>query len=105
MMNIEGIKDSLLPKFIANGEGKFYRSIIFLALQKLILIESGTFKGMPPHLEYLEYHDKFMILYRREGDQVYCSIARMLRKAAHKIYRIMLKKNMTQKNAKFLNLV
>jgi len=103
-MSTDSIKQDLVPKYMA-GEQKFYRSIIFLALQKLIATEKGLYKGTPPHLEYLDYHDRFMILYRREGDEVYINIAKMLRKAAHKIYRIMLKKNMTQANTKFLNLV
>lgn len=104
-MNTEGLKGNLVPEFLANGEEKFYRSIIFLALQKLVLIDKGAYKGMPPHLEYLDYHDRFIILYRREGDEVYLKIAKMLRKAAHKIYRIMLKKKMTPPHPKFLNLV
>ena len=104
-MSTESIKESLVPQYIAGGEEKFYRSIIFLALQKLILMQKGAYRGLPPHLEYLEYYDRFIILYRREGDEVYRSIARMLRKAAHKIYRIMLKKNMTPPNPKFLTLV
>lgn len=104
-MSIDGLKQDIVPKFVASGEQKFYRSIIFIALQKLILIEKGLYKGIPPNLEYLEYYDQFIILYRREGDEVYLSIAKMLRKAAHKIYRIMLKKKMTPPNAKFLSLV
>ena len=104
-MNTEGIKTNLVPEFLANGEEKFYRTIIFLALQKLVLISKDSYRGVPPHLEYLDYHDRFIILYRREGDDVYLRIAKMLRKAAHKIYRIMLKKNMTPPHPKFLNLV
>lgn len=104
-MNTDGLKEGLVPKYVEGGEEKFYRSIIFLALQKLILINKGLYKGIPPHLEYLAYHDGFIILYRREGDEVYLSIARMLRKAAHRIYRIMLKKKMTAPNPKFLNSV
>lgn len=104
-MSIEGLKEGYVPKYVASGEQKFYRSIIFLALQKLILIDKGIYKGIPPNLEYMDYYDRFIILYRREGDEVYLQIAKMLRKAAHKIYRIMLKKKMTVSNAKFLNLV
>jgi len=104
-MSTEGIKSNLVPEFLANGEDKFYRSIMFIAIQKLVLINKGAYRGIPPHIEYLDYYDRFIILYRREGDEVYLSIAKMLRKAAHKLYRIMLKKNMTPPNAKFLNLV
>lgn len=104
-MSFEGLKEEIVPKFVASGEQKFYRSILFLALQKLIATKNGTYKGIPPHLEYLDYHDSFIILYRREGDEVYLRIAKMLRKAAHKIYRIMLKKNMAVPNNRFLTLV
>jgi hypothetical protein len=104
-MSTEGIKDNLVPEFVAGGEPKFYRTILFLAMQKLVLMNKGLYRGIPPNLEYLDYHDRFIILYRREGDEVYLRIAKMLRKAAHRIYRIMLKKNMTAPNARFLNLV
>lgn len=101
---MDGLKE-IVPKFVASGEQKFYRSIIMIALQKLILVEKENYRGMLPHLEYMEYHDQFLILYRREGDEIYLQIAKMLRKAAHKIYRIMLKKNMTTPHPKFLSLV
>lgn len=104
-MSNENIKDGLVPQYISGGEEKFYRSIIFLALQKLILIENGNYKGLFPHLEYLDYYDKLIILYRREGDEVYRNIAKMLRKAGNKIYRIMLKKNMIKKDDRFFNVV
>jgi len=103
-MSFEVLKE-LVPKFVAGGEQKFYRSILVLALQKLIATEKGIYKGIPPHLEYLDYYDRFIILYRREGDEIYLGIAKMLRKAAHKIYRIMLKKDMTTINPRFLTLV
>lgn len=104
-MSVDGLKENYVPQFISNGEDRFYRSLLFLALNKLVLINKGMYKGTPPHLEYLEYYDRFIILHRREGDEVYLQIAKMLRKAAHRIYRIMLKKKMTSPNMKFLNLV
>lgn len=104
-MSIDGLKQEYVPKYMANGDQKFYRFLLLLALNKLVLIDKGMYKGTPPNLEYLDYHDLFIILYRREGDEVYLRIAKMLRKAAHKIYRIMLKKGMTAPNAKFLSLV
>ena len=36
---------------------------------------------------------------------IYLDIAKVFRKVAHKIYRVMLKKSLTPKNSKFLNLV
>lgn len=104
-MSADGLKEEYVPKFISNGEDKFYRSLLFIAINKLVLIDRGMYKGIMPHLEYLDYYDRFICLHRREGDEIYLKIARMLRKAAHKIYRIMLKKNMTISSTKFLNLV
>lgn len=75
------------------------------ALNKLVLINKGTHIELTPDLEFLDYHNRFIILYRREGEEVYLRVARIFRKAAHRIYRIMLKKDMTAPNAKFLNLV
>lgn len=104
-MSVDVLKEKYVPQFISNGEDRFYRSLLFLALNKLVLINKGMYKGTHPHLEYLEYYDRFIILHRREGDEVYLQIAKMLRKAAHRIYRIMLKKKMTTTNMKFLNSV
>lgn len=75
------------------------------ALNKLILIEKDDYKGILPNLEFIEYHDKFIILYRREGEDVYLELAKLFRKIAHKIYRVMLKKKMTPPSTKFLTLV
>jgi hypothetical protein len=104
-MSVDGLKDDFVPKFITNGEDKFYRSLLFLAINKLALIKEGLYKGALPHLEYLDYCDRFLILHRREGDEIYLRIAKMLRRAAHRIYRIMLKAKMASYNDKFLNLV
>jgi hypothetical protein len=104
-MSVDGLKEDFVPKFITNGEDKFYRSLLFLAINKLVLINAGAYKGIPPHLEYLDYCDRFLILHRREGDEIYLRIAKMLRRAAHRIYRVMLKKKMTPYSDKFLNLV
>lgn len=103
-MSIESLKE-FIPTYVGGGEEKFYRSIILAALHKIIESEKGLYKGLPPHLQYLEHYEGFLILYRREGDLVYLDMARMLRKASHKIYRIMLKKNLANINHKFLNLV
>lgn len=104
-MSVEALKNNFVPKYLATGEQKFYRFLILYALNKLIYIEKGSFKGKPPELEFLDYYEQFIILYRREGEEVYLELARVFRKAAHKVYRVMLKKNMTEKNTKFLNLV
>ena len=104
-MSVEALKKEFVPKYLAAGEPKFYRFLLFYALNKLIHIQKGTYKGKSPELELLDYYDQFIILYRREGEEVYLELGRVFRRAAHKIYRAMLKKELTEKNPRFLNLV
>lgn len=104
-MNTESIKKEFVSKYLAQGEFKFYRFLLFYSLNKLVSIQNGIYKGISPELELLNYYDKFIILYRREGEDVYLNLAKLFRKAAHKIYRTMLKKELVQYNARFLNLV
>lgn len=104
-MSAEVLKKEFIPKYLATGDEKFYRFLLTYALKKLVLINNGTYKGISPDLELLDYYDRFVTLYRIEGDEVYLQLSRLFRKSAHRIYRIMLKKNMTITNNKFLNLV
>ena len=104
-MSVEALKKEFVPKYLAAGEPKFYRFLLLYALNKLIYIEKGSFKGISPETEFLDYYDQFIILYRREGEEIYLDLARVFRRAGHKIYRIMLKKKMTEYNPRFLNLV
>lgn len=105
----EDILKTALPKYLTMGEDKFYRFLLTYAINKLVVINQSNkiepFTGTPPDLQLLGYHERFVILYRREGNEAYLEIARLCRKAAHKIYRLMLKNGMTVPNAKFLNLV
>jgi hypothetical protein len=110
-MSVDVLKQEFVPKYLAVGDGRFYRFLLTYALNKLIGMErqatekKSPIEMVPPDLELLEYYEKFLVLYRREGDVVYLEIASLFRKAAHRIYRIMLKRSMTVPNAKFLHLV
>lgn len=104
-MNVELFKKEFLPRFINSGEDKFYKSLLLISLNKLVMIEKGIYRGTLPHLELLNYYEQLIILYRREGEDVYLKVAKTFRRAAHKIYRVMLKKNMCPVNTKFLNVV
>jgi hypothetical protein len=103
-MNIEHLKKEFVPKYTAVGEPKFYRSLLFDAINKLRLKEKESFKTAP-NIEFLEWSQQFLTMYRREGDQVYLEMSRIFRRAAHKIYRALLKKKMITYNPRFLNLV
>ena|ERR1700686_957650 len=104
-MSVDVLKQEFVPKYLASGEQKFYRFLLVYGLNKLIAFERGVYKGEMPNLEFLEFHDRFIVLYRREGEEIYLKVARLFRKAANKLYRVMLKKKMTDINPKFLNLV
>jgi hypothetical protein len=100
------LKDKFVPKYIEEGEPKFYRFLLFHALNKLVLMEQGFQKdGAAPHEALLDYHDQCLILYRREGEAHYLIMARIFRRAAHKMYRALLRKKLTSYNLKFLNSV
>lgn len=104
-MSVEALKKEFVPKYLAAGEAKFYKFLLLYALNKLVYLEKGSYTGVSPELDFLNYYEQFIILYRREGEGVYLDLARVFRRAAHKIYRILLKKKMTEKNIRFLNLV
>jgi hypothetical protein len=104
-MSAEVLKSTIVPLYVAEGECKFYRTLIVSALNRLVLIEQGNFTGTSPETEFMNSYDKLIILYRKEGNTVYLDLAKLFRKAAHKIYSIMLKKKMIPINRKFLNLV
>lgn len=104
-MTVDIAKTDFVSKYDSLGEQKFYKFLLCDAINKLIKIRDGEYKGYSPELEFLESAEKFLILYRRDDKEAYLSISKSFRKAAHKIYRMMLKKQMTPRNAKFLNLV
>jgi hypothetical protein len=104
-MSVDTLKDEFVAKYLQEGEQKFYRFLLVRALNKLVAIERQLYKGEAPNLELLSYYDRFIISYRREGEEAHLQMARLFRKAGHKVYRIMLRKQMTQINPKFLNLV
>lgn len=105
-MSMESLKQEFVPKYKAAGEpNKFYRSLLFLALNKMVIIEQGFLKGVSPDVAFLDCHDQFIILYRREGEEHYLDMARAFRRAAHKMYRVLRRKNLIPYNPRFLNLV
>jgi hypothetical protein len=99
------LKEEFLPRYIQAGEQKFYRFLLVYAMNKIIAIEKKKYKGEFPSLEFLDYHERFILLYRKEGNKVYLELSRIFRKAAHKTYRALLKKNMVAVNSRFLNVV
>lgn len=104
-MQTVGATKQIIDKYNSIGEYKFYHFLLSSGVKKLVKIKEKDYIGFSPELEYLEYANNFLYLYRREDKEAYIEISRVFRKAAHSIYRCMLKKELTPRNAKFLNLV
>lgn len=104
-MNADFIKQEFLSKYLSMGPDKFYRSLLGYSIKKIVAAKQEKKEHLTINLELLDYYDQLIILYRREGDVNYLELAKLFRKAAHKIYRFLLKENLTNKNNKFLNLV
>lgn len=102
-MQSDNIKKLFINKYSTVGEEKFYKFLITYALNRVV--DTSPKGNYNPALELMDYYDMFLKLYRREGDDIYLELARQFRRAGHKIYRVILKKGLTDKNAKFLNIV
>lgn len=102
------LKKEFVEKYKAVGEQKFYDFILTFGIDKLFKIQSGQLKGTSPEIELMEYYNKFLSFYR-VGKGKECNecleLAKIFRRAAHKIYRVGLKKGMLEQNNTFLSLV
>jgi hypothetical protein len=100
----EETKKIFVAKFASFGEDKFYKFLLNYAVNKIVS-NNGDPNALSPEIELMDYHDKFLSLYRRENDEVYLDIARICRRAAHRMYRVLIKKNPDMRNGRFLNAV
>lgn len=103
MQQSDNIKKLFINKYSSVGEEKFFKFLITYALNRIV--ETPGKNNYNPAIELMEYYDMFLKLYRREGDLIYLDLARQFRRAGHKIYRVILKKGLSERNGKFLNLV
>ncbi|NJO18373.1 MAG: hypothetical protein HC877_22365 [Thioploca sp.] len=59
-----------------------------------------------PEIIMLDQSEAFFALFRTTGNDIYFTIAKLLRKAAHKLYRILRKKDKNHpKNKRFIQIV
>lgn len=95
-------RDYKLDLFNVMGEESFVQKIVDLSLIKAI---DDNYQN--PELDILDKADGFVELYRKTSKKEYLDVARALRKAAHLVYRKLLKEvKHKQKNLhRFLNLV
>lgn len=100
-----GNQNNLLIKYRAIGARDFYRFLLTTGISKLVKIKNNDYDGISPEIEFLNYSDQLLFLYRRHNNEDLIEMSRIYRKAAHKLYRLQVKKNFIPKNYKFLNLV
>lgn len=96
------IKEVCLNKYLIFGEDRFYRFLINYATTRII---SNDNKGISPELELMDYHDTFIALFRKEGNDNYLKIAKLFRRAAHRTYKSLLKQGKSKHSERFLNVV
>lgn len=104
-MGDEAPKHEFVDKYRAIGAQRFYNFVLTFGIEKLIRLKEEEQKGKSPEVEFLEYYERFLSFYRRGAGKEYLEIAKLFRKAAHKIYRVALKQKIAEKNIKFLNIV
>src|ERR1700752_5404612 len=104
-MLTDEMKQLFLTKYKEFGGEKFYKFILNYAVAKIATNDEVTVKSSSAEIELLHFHVKFLLYYRRENNDQYLEMAKIFRKAAHKLYRILIKKNSINKNNRFLNVV
>src|SRR5689334_14870938 len=103
-MTIKQINKDLQIKYLNMlhqlGENGLFRRAVGTGL-----IESENIND--PDLEILNLADAFFALHRRTGDENYFTIAKVLRRAAHVIYRELMRQNKDKKPnfQRFLNVI
>lgn len=104
----EESKKIFIEKFSSFGDEKFYKFLLNYAIVKIadINFKKKQLKSEnSPEKELLDYYNKFLYLYRNEHNIIYLDIAKLFRRAANKIYRILLKNKSIKKSNNFFNLV
>jgi len=97
------LKSDIADRYVAllknKGEDGLYRHIIGTGVMRSVKVAN-------PEIELLDMAEAFFTKFRREGIDEYFVIGKILRRAAHKLYRQFLHINKEkQVNKRFLNVV
>lgn len=95
----ENTAEGYLTLLKERGENGLYKYAIAAGIKRSVKVEN-------PENEILDLSDSFFILFRRTGEEKYFFIGKILRRAAHVIYRQLLKINDKKSyNARLLQMV
>lgn len=98
--NLNDVSKTLLEVLSLNGEEGLY-NYLCRAADRIIMVEEF------PEADLIELSDKFFSLYRSVGEENFFILGKVLRRAAHSIYRKSFKfyPNKKINSKKFLNLI
>ena len=102
-MAVKKLSETLAKTYVEmlsiHGEHGLYRKVIGHG----IIRYASDIKA--PEVEILDLAEAFFSAYRRGEDEVFFIIGRVLRRAAHTLYRKLHKDTQTATNKRFLNVV
>ena len=104
-MGNSAVKHDFLNKYRLVGNERFYAFLLSFGVERLIKLRDDKTSSISPEKEFMDYYDHFLVLYRRSGENDYLDLAKIFRRAAHKIYRVGLKQKILKKNNRFLQVV
>lgn len=103
-MAVKKLSENQVKKFLEvlleRGENGLYRKVIGMGI---IRYANKTTKF--PEVELLDLSDAFFTAFRRGEDEILFTIGKVLRRAAHTLYRRLQKKETRELNPRFLNVV
>ena len=104
-MKSNALKHDWISKYRTVGHDRFFKFLLSYGNDRLLKIQENSSSGISPEIEFIEYAEHFLVLFRRTGEMDYFTLAAIFRRAAHKIYRVGLKQKITKPNKKFSQLV
>jgi len=94
----EKLKTEYENLLVSKGEEYFYRYAVGSGFMDKVTYEH-------PEILMLDKAEAFFTLFRQTGHENYFTIGKILRRAAHRLYRNRIKSGDSERNAKFLNRV
>jgi hypothetical protein len=88
-----------LEMLVLHGEEGLYRRTISMGIMRY----AANVKH--PEIDILDLSDAFFVVYKKEEIENYYIIGRVLRRAAHTLYRKLLKSKNNKINTRFLNAI
>lgn len=102
MDDFDKLKLVFFAKYQKMGPLGFYKYLLSNAAKQMVLIKNDEYKGILPHVELLNFYEKSLVLFRRDNNQHIFEMAKTFRRAAHKIYRMMINCSLAKFDGRFI---